>query len=191
MSYKTYITDALVCGARTSNTSDKSFLLFTREAGMLYASAKSVREERSKHRYALQEFSIIRATLVHGKAGWRVTGAEALMNVYAIQSSREARALVRNVIRLLRRLIHGEVPHELLYDEVITILRKEHSENEAAVEEVLTLRVLNMLGYIAPTEDIESLFSPSDIHLLAKQLDPKMAHVREAIIKKALHESHL
>jgi DNA repair protein RecO len=191
MSYKTYITDALVCGARTSNTSDKSFLLFTREAGMLYASAKSVREERSKQRYSLQEFSIIRVTLVHGKAGWRITGAEPILNVYTIQRTREARALVRNIIRLLRRLIQGEVPHELLYDEVVTILRTEHTGKEGPLEEVLTLRVLNMLGYIAPTEEIASLFAPTDIGRLAGALDPTMAHTRSAIIEKALRESHL
>jgi recombinational DNA repair protein (RecF pathway) len=191
MSYKTYITDALVCGARTRNTSDKSFLLFTREAGMLYASAKSVREERSKQRYALQEFSIVRATLVHGKAGWRITGAESILNVYGVQGTREARALVRNVIRLLRRLIQGEVPHASLYDEVTTLLKREHAGGEGALEEVLTLRVLNMLGYIAPTEEMALLFTSTDIDSLARSLDPKTAEIRADIIKKALIESHL
>ena len=191
MSYKTYITEALVCGASTRNTSDKSFLLFTREAGMLYASAKSVREERSKQRFSLQEFSIIRVTLVHGKAGWRVIGTEPLTNVYAEQRTREARAFVRNVIRLLRRLIQGEVPHERLYDEVIPLLRLEHRGNEVGLEEVLTLRILNMLGYIAPTPETLPLFTSTDIDRMVRELDPKAAPLRAAIIEKALHESHL
>ena len=70
MSYQTYITDAVVVGSYASNTADKSYLLFTKRAGMLYATARSVREERSKQRYALQDFSHITVTLVKGKGGW-------------------------------------------------------------------------------------------------------------------------
>lgn len=191
MSYKTYITEALVCGGRASNTSDKSFLLFTREAGMLYASAKSVREERSKQRYALQDFSLIRATLVHGRAGWRITGAESLTNVYADKSTREARGLVRNIIRLLRRLVQGETPHEALYDDVVTALIKTYGSNEALLEKILTLRILHILGYIAPTEETAPLFTANDIEILAKELDHTRANSYATLIEKALRESHL
>lgn len=55
---------------------------------MLYASAKSVREERSKQRYALQEFSHARVTLVRGRSGWKVTGAEAIADLYALAETR-------------------------------------------------------------------------------------------------------
>ena len=48
MSYQTYITEALIVGSFDSNTADKSYLLFTKSAGMLYASARSVREEDRK-----------------------------------------------------------------------------------------------------------------------------------------------
>lgn len=56
MAYETYTTEALVCGTFNRNTADRSYLLFTREAGMLYADARSVREERSRQRYALRTF---------------------------------------------------------------------------------------------------------------------------------------
>lgn len=191
MSYKTYITEALVCGSRASNTSDKSYLLFTREAGMLYAAAKSVREERSKQRFALQEFSIIRVTLVHGKSGWRVTGAESLVNAYAIQETREARALVRNSIRLLRRLIRGEFPHYDLYDEMRAILGEVHHGNEELIEEVLTLRALNMLGYIAPRPELAGLLTSLPIVEIVAALDPATALLRKQVIADGLRESHL
>jgi DNA repair protein RecO len=191
MSYKTYITEALVCGSRTSNTSDKSYLLFTRDAGMLYASAKSVREERSKHRYGLQEFSYIRVTLVQGKSGWKVTGVEPLFNVYALQTTREARALVRNTIRLLRRLIHGEAPHEALYNEVAEVLTQSHAGNEAALEEVFTLRTLFLLGYIAPDPVLGGIVTDADIATVARGIDPAMHEVRQRIIESAFRESHL
>ncbi len=190
MSYKTYITEALVCGSRRSNTSDKSYLLFTRDAGMLYATAKSVREERSKHRYALQEFSYIRTTLVHGKAGWRITGAEALANVYALQTTRQARALVRNVVRLLRRLIQGESPHQALFDEVLTVLNRTHEGQEESLEEVFTLRTLYALGYIAP-EDFDAHFFSEKIDVVVENLPHDLSSVRKKRIEDALRESHL
>ncbi len=190
MSYKTYITEALVCGSRTKNTADKSYLLFTRDAGMLFASAKSVREERSKQRYALQEFSYIRVTLIYGKTGWRVTGAESLGNVYAVQTTREARALVRNVVKLLRRLIQGEIPHTSVFDEVKTVLERSHEGQEVALEEVVTLRILHALGYIAPEPELEGLLNGS--------IDEAVLHKGETDgitlkgrIEAALKESHL
>ncbi len=191
MAYKTYISEALVCGSRAKNTSDKSYLLFTREAGMLYASAKSVREERSKQRYSLQEFSYIRVTLVQGKSGWRVTGAEPVMNIYANQSTREARALVRNIIRLLRRLIQGESPHQALFDETKETLVKTHGGNEESIEKVLTLRVLHSLGYIAPVESLAHIFTGNDIDTIVATLSSEMRGECQTVIEHALQESHL
>ena len=109
MAYQTYITDALVCGSMVHNTSDRSYLLFAREAGMVWALAKSVREERSKQRYALQEFSHIRATLIRGKNTWRVAGVEPHDNFYFKAANRDARNFIRSVVLLLRRVMHGEV----------------------------------------------------------------------------------
>ncbi len=151
MSYKTYITEALVCGSTPSNTSDKSFLLFTREAGMLYASAKSVREERSKHRYALQDCALIRVTLVRGRSGWKITGTEAMQNFYSEQETREGRKLVRDVVRLLRRLIHGEESVPSIFDETKACLTAPVHGREGVTYLLYTLRTLHTLGYVEKT----------------------------------------
>lgn len=145
-----YITDALVCGSRNSNTSDRSYLLFTREAGMVWASARSVREERSKQRFALQEFSLIRATLVRGKASWRIAGVEPMHNLYYVTTQRDVRGCQRNIMRLLRRVMQGENPQAKLYDDVVKSLKKLGECNPKALELVLSLRILRELGYVAP-----------------------------------------
>jgi recombinational DNA repair protein (RecF pathway) len=191
MAYKTYITEALVCGSRTQNTSDKSYLLFTREAGMLYAAAKSVREERSKQRFALQEFSQFRATLVHGKAGWRITGAEPIMNLYSLQSTREARTLIRNIIRTLRRLLHGEVAHPAIFDETIELLTLPQAELFVEREEVLTIRILHSLGYIGTESAVEKIVSAPTL-LESLQFAPlSEVSERKKIIEEALHATQL
>lgn len=149
--YQTYITEALVCGSYDNNNADRSFLLFAREAGMIYAHAKSVREERSKQRYALQECSHIRATLIRGKSGWKIAGAEPIQNLYMHADSRETRAFLRNIIRLLKRVIHGETVYEEIFDDVVRACMESAKYPHTKLETVLSLRILHALGYIAPT----------------------------------------
>jgi len=49
MSSRQYITKAIVCGSVQSMTSDKSYLLFTQELGMVWAQARSVRMENQNN----------------------------------------------------------------------------------------------------------------------------------------------
>lgn len=153
MSYKTYTTEAIVCGSRDNNTSDKAFLLFTAEAGMLWASARSVREERSRQRYALQDFSLIRVSLVRGKSGWKAGSAECERNYFAESEGRprEARAALTAIVRLLRQFVHGEIAQPGLFTDAKSAL--EHTVAAAgrsqAIVDIFSLRLLHQLGYIA------------------------------------------
>jgi len=157
MSYQTYITEAFVCGSWHSNTADKSILLFAREAGMVYVQAKSVREERSKQRYALQDVSHIRATLIRGKTGWKVAGAEALHNLYGEAKSRKERGFLRDTILLLRRVMQGETPHQHIFDDIKSVFIGKNYEYSDGIQSVLHMRILNALGYVAPKESWRDL----------------------------------
>lgn len=168
-----------------------SYLLFTREAGMLWASAKSVREERSKHRYALQDFSIVRTSLVRGKGGWKVTGTEPIDNLYYTASTREGRTLLRNIVRLLRRFLHGESATPALYDDVLSALSQVPEQDAADVELVLALRILHALGYVAPRDAYRVLVETQNAHEACAALSPEnLAHGKKAI-EHALTVSHL
>lgn len=191
MAYPTYITDAIVCGSVASRTSDRFFLLFTREAGMVFAYAKSVREERSKQRYALQECSYIRATLVRGKLGWRIAGVEPLCDLYATAGTREARALLRNLVLLMRRVLQGEVAQPKVFDDVLFACTHASEYSVPTLELITTLRALHILGYIAPNvaynNFLEGACSLENVSTLSQE--------QEKEIKKAIHqalaESHL
>lgn len=163
MSYQTYTTKALVCGSYDNNTADKSFLLFTRRGGMLYAIARSVREERSKQRNSLQVFSLINISLVRGKQAWRIGSVESAGNLFSQSNTREARGSIVSVIKLLRQYIHGEEANPLLYDEVIAGLMflinlKDESHREVW-ELFIKAKILHQLGYIAPAGEVVGLFS--------------------------------
>ena len=191
MAYQTYITEALVCGSYDAQGADRSFLLFTRDMGMLYAQAKSVREERSKHRYGLQNCSHIRVTLVRGKAGWRITGVEPIQNLYAQAATRETRAFLRNVIVLIKRVVHGEIVHAEIFDDIIHASAHIEEYPQKKLEYILFLRVLHTLGYIAPTPTFAPFFHCAlTLQTLNDFADSDEKKCQEAITR-ALTESHL
>ncbi len=191
MAYATYITEAMVCGTRHRNGADSSFLLFTREAGMLFADAKSVREERSRQRYALQDFSSIRVTLIRGKSGWRIGSIEALDNYYAAAHDKAARGSVVKIIRLLRRFVHGEEPHRQLFDyvtEALNVLRNNVTER-SFLETVIQLELMRLLGYVdeakLPPDIIAT--APSKLALISSL----PLHSLDLLLDKAVNASHL
>lgn len=190
MAYEIYITDALVCGTKDSNTSDRSYLLFTRDAGMIWASAKSVREERSKHRYALQDFSVIRVSLVRGKAGWRITGTEPEKNLYFDCTTREARGAVRNMLRFLRRFLHGETPVPEVFDDIVTTNYGAFEDREK-LETTLMLRALGTLGYIAPHGEYDKVLEAADVTDAYVLLNDDVKSASDVAIAHALDISHL
>lgn len=186
MSYKTYTTEAIVCGSRANNTSDKSFLLFTKDAGMVWASAKSVREERSKQRFALQDFGSIRVSLVRGKSGWRVGSAENQANYFSQAPDKLSRASVTRVVKLLRQFLHGEVAHGEIFEDARAALSLaaagDFLENG---ENIFTLRLLYRLGYIASSPMIKEYLEAEDWWELPAL--PKTAIVSIEAAKKASH----
>lgn len=191
MAYQTYITEALVCGSYDRNTSDRSFLLFTREAGMIYANAKSVREERSKQRYALQECSHVRATLIRGKSGWKIAGVEPIQNLYARTTSREARAFLRDTILLLRRVIHGETLHEEIFDDVVRTCMESEKHSHTKLGGILSLRILHALGYVAPDPAYATLLHCDFPYDKVADLTESEERVCRETIEHALIQSQL
>ncbi|MCB9811624.1 DNA repair protein RecO [Candidatus Nomurabacteria bacterium] len=188
MAYATYTTEALVCGSRDNNTSDRAFLLFTKEAGMLWASARSVREERSKQRFALQDFSLIRVSLVRGKSGWRIGSAECLDNFYTLAPDRETRGAVTRVLRLVRQFVHGEEPQPRLFAEVQEVLPRIAGGAVAAslAADVATLRMLYVLGYVQKTPSLTAYLEsawPTCLKPLTEEA--------EKAIEQAFSVSHL
>jgi len=193
MSYKTYTTEALVCGSTANNTSDKSFLLFTRDAGMLFASARSVREERSKQRYALQDFSHVRASLVKGKSGWRVGSVEPLGNPFLGALNRTSRTRVSFIFTALRRFVHGELALERAYADAVHLLQKVHLEEPQwqVLQELFLLRLLAELGYIASAPSWQGLISAPTLAEAKDAYDPSVGAALRKAIERASEVSHL
>jgi recombinational DNA repair protein (RecF pathway) len=160
---------------------------------MLFATARSVREEKSKQRFALQDFSRIRVSLVKGKSGWRIGSAEALGNTFLGATSRQERGLLHFVFAQLRRYVHGEVAVPSVYTDVEDIFERvtEFVPKSALVQKLFSLRLLAQLGYVAPeslwSEPVETL---SIMDALLCYNDSMAAAIARAI-EKGAQESHL
>lgn len=192
MAYATYTTEALVCGTFDRNTSDRSYLLFTRELGMLYADARSSREERSRQRCALQDFSLVRVSLVKGKRGWKIGSIESLKNFYSQSIDKSARGSVVSIFRFLRRFLKGEEVARDIFDSVkesLGVLSGEVSER-AFTEEFVQLRILALLGYVDVKKIPEDLLNV-DISSISDHFNQDSERLIGQLYVHAVDMSHL
>ena len=194
MAYRTYTTRAVVCGSRDSYTSDRSYLLFTEDAGMLWASARSVRMEKSKQRYGLQDFSCIRVSLIKGKTGWKIGSTEAVVNPFLRARSRSERALVTYLVRQLRRYVHGEESVRPLFADTWTVLSDlalVNVEDIDILQSIYTLRLLYALGYVDSSKELMSLLEPIDSLQALSFYTTALSSQIAIVTKKAETVSHL
>lgn len=189
--YQKYQTDALVLGSYETGEADRTYALYTRDFGYVRARASAVRTERSKMRYALQNYARVNVSLVRGKRGWRVAGAAALTGVGKDLHALGAFARTSN---LVMRLVHGEEQNIYLF----AALAEAHDalmHNEvpawATIEIVCVARVLYSLGYLSAEALDSTLFTHTaygDAHLQeARVLQEKLL----SSINRAIAETHL
>ncbi len=192
MAYQTYTTEAIVCGTFNRNTADRSYLLFTREAGMLYAEAKSVREERSRQRMSLQDFSYVRVSLVKGKSSWKIGSIEPRENFFMMASDKFARGSVVTITKGLRRFYGGQEAAPALFDYVREALRVASGEvaMRTAFEKIVLARLLFELGYV-DTRVLPGVVMEAPIKIAATDIAESVDAALTPILDKAITLSQL
>ena len=165
MAYHIYHTEAIILGGRPSGEGDQVLYCYTRELGLIAAHAKSLREGRSRLRYALQMFSHAELDVIHGKHGWKLISARPVDSFAALWAHSGKRALYAQHAQLLRRLIQGEERHEKLFDEIVSGLQflKDipHEALLRTAELVFVVRLLYHLGYWEDKEVFQPLLGES------------------------------
>ena len=162
MAYHIYHTEALILGGLMRGEGDRLLYCYTKELGFILVHAKSVREGRSKLRYALQTFAHTHIDLVSGKSGWRLVSARPIDSFRESWDHAEKRRILARHAQLLRRLIQGEERHEKLFDDVLSSVYFLHSltkdESLSDVELLMVVRLLDELGYWGKKEKFAPLF---------------------------------
>ncbi len=189
-----YHTEGIILASKNFGEAGKYYYIFTRDLGMVHASAQGVRKMPSKLRYILQDFSYVKVDLVRGRDFWRVTSASKTNELEELPGMPRNLAVFANVARLLRRLLSGEYPNESLFDDfksgLFILERAKTAEDLGNIEAVLVLRILHHLGYIGDSLGLEALTkSPFEAELVAEVYKNRKAVLGE--INRALKETHL
>jgi DNA repair protein RecO len=190
-----YTTEAFIIKSFSLGEANKGYFLFTKDLGLVKATAQSVRLQKSKLRGHLNPFSLINISLVKGREIWRITNVETVLyNPF----SKDIKKIgtIKNIFSLLARLVHGEEKNENLFN-VLKSFFIYLSNNEVLDEnlknlEVLTaLRILFNLGYFK-RGIAKSGFEESDV-LSYEIIESLSLKRREYIgqINDILKETHL
>jgi len=154
MAHHMYHTPGLVLSSRGVGEANSLFTIFTRELGMIEASAQAVREVKSKLRFSLRDFSLTEISLVRGKQGWKITSAVLERNFSdTFGAGAGALRVAARISSLLQRMVTGEEKNDRLFDMVVSALLfladEALSEDELANAEcILVLSILHELGYL-------------------------------------------
>ncbi len=189
-----YHTEGIILGSRNFGEAGRHYHIFTRDLGMITASAQGVRKISSKLRFILQDFSYLKIDLVQGKNIFRVTSASKTNLLENITKRPETLKVYANIARLLKRLLAGVEANEALFSDLVnglSILEKaKTSEDLRNIEAVMVLRIVHNLGYIGGDAILEGfLKSPFEESLVFEATKNRTKILAE--INKALKETHL
>lgn len=183
-----YHTVGFVLSSEDFGEANRHFKIFTRDLGLIKASAQGVRFLKSKLRYSLQDFSFCELSVVRGREFWRITGASKKFNLReALGASPEALLVFVRVFALLDRLLSGEEKNLRLYSRIegaAFFMRDNHLSSRLSpdlirnFEYVLVLRILSSLGYLGHSPDslafVESLYWNEELLLHMNKVVPKI-----------------
>ncbi len=197
--YVIHRTQGFVLASFVSGEADRRYVILTEAFGRIEARARSVRLERSKLRYGLSPYTLGIYALVRGRSGWHIVGSHDEENFFShTKQSRQKRKTIEHVAALLARLVVGEGKHEGLFASVLSGLRALVScdtQQVEAVELVMVLRILYILGYISTEQQKGAALLP---FVMNADFDEALLHAaqkdRQVIIRAindALAASHL
>ena len=189
-----YHTEGIILGSRSHGEAGKYYYIFTRDLGMITATAQGVRKMSSKLRYVLQDFSYLKIDLVQGRNIFRVTSASKTNMLEEITKAPGTFAVFANIARLLKRLLAGVEPNGALFADVLSSLlileKTKEKEDLRNLEIIIVLRILNNLGYIGEDDILQNLTkSPFEENLVFEVSKDRTKVLNQ--INKALKETHL
>src|SRR3989338_10312575 len=114
-----YHTEGIILGSGSFGEAGKYYHIFTRDLGLVRASASGVRKLSSKLRFVLSDYAYIKVDLVRGKDFWRITSASKTSVLDDVAKKENAYKICANISRLLKRLLQGEDKNEELFADVL------------------------------------------------------------------------
>jgi len=190
-----YTTKAVIIRSVPIGEANKYYFLLTEDLGFIKASAQSVRLDKSKLKGHLQDFCLVKISLVKGKSVWRIISVETLEHGDFLKNTNKLIA-VKNIFSLLLRLLHGEEKNEELFYSIESfynfLLKNELSlENIKNLETITVLRVLYHLGYFKESFDLSDFVKDDRFSIDILKLFDNKKVMAILDINNALKETHL
>ncbi len=149
--YQKYTTLGFLVSSRASGEADRLYLFYTKDFGMVFASARSVRSAKSKLRPHIVAGARQSLTLLKSKNRWMLL--EAVAGEKLPQRSQEYKTFLK-LLTVLKTLAFGEERNESLFDSVSQafeyLLNTKSEKDLGAAECLAMIKILHALGYGEP-----------------------------------------
>ena len=194
MSHHIYQTEGFVVGSRNTGEANKVIFIFTKDLGLVAASAQGVRLLKSKLRYSLQDYSYSKISLVRGREVWRLTSA-GLIEKLLLNLNQNSLVFARG-LSMVKRLVNGEEKNEALFDVLKSASDFLHHPDINSItpdyfECILMIRILHTLGYIQAVGELADYLDGNDwpLEMLEKAKESRILMIAQ--INQALQASQL
>lgn len=155
-------TNAFVISHKDLGEANRLYTIFTKELGMVIATAQGVRKMSSKLRFTLQSGSHVKIDFVRGKEMWRITSAQP---IESLDTKDTSRIIVWNrILGLLARLTQGEESHPQVFSHIFNFFENIKNINEedlANFEIICFIKLLFSFGYWEIIEGDELIVTSS------------------------------
>ncbi len=190
-----YTTEATIIKSLPSSEANKTYFLFTKDLGLIKATAQGVRKDKSKLKGHLQDLTLMNISVVKGREVWRIVSAEAILQAPFIKDFQKLE-IVKNIYLLLLRLIHGEEKNEALFDSIASfynfLSQNDFTDEDLRnLETIVVLRILYLLGYFKKSFDLSGFAEKNDLNFELLDLFKDKRKLAISEINMALKETHL
>lgn len=177
-----------------------TYRLFTRELGLIYARAQSIRMLRARGRYALQPLTLCEITTVRGREAWRVGSAREVEPYHArLAGHQNAVRRARRFLYVVNSLLSVEDPAPRIFDLLehglnAIVAHAGDEQHEAAIEALTVLRILHAFGYVEQRTDDGAFRELMEGTLLTEEIVRISMHDHRELVRKvnsALHATGL
>ena len=152
-----YTTKAFIIKSLPIGEANKLYFLLTKDLGFIKATAQAVSSHKSKLKGHLEDFCMVKISVVKGREIWRITNVETEIQK-PFSRNADKFSIVKDIFSLLLRLLHGEEKNEQLFNYAESfyefLSKNDLSKNNLKNLEVLmVLRILYSLGYLKTIPD--------------------------------------
>ncbi len=163
--YQIFVTEGVVLAKRNVGEANALVSVLTREHGLLRAKAAATRAEKSKLRYGIEPLTFGKFSFVEGRHEWKLIGVEDVSQIVG-DTSREKRAALGRIAKLISRLVQGEERVPRLFEDakegLCSLAVASSHERLRSIECILVLRILSHLGYLAPDSLLQPFLTSSE-----------------------------